>query len=133
MRYPSRLTGNVPSNDYQMSQTYPRIGRRDRGIEAPEILRRRDPQTEANDMYIVGVFVTVVGCMFVALGAAQVIADIVLSFQSRGAVAKKGFAADDLNAVAAIITAIGKLPSFAIMVVIGVILLAIGERLMAGL
>ncbi|HLI97137.1 MAG TPA: hypothetical protein VKT72_13795 [Candidatus Baltobacteraceae bacterium] len=84
-------------------------------------------------MYIVGVFVTVVGCMFVALGAAQVIADIVLSFQSRGAVAKKGFAADDLNAVAAIITAIGKLPSFAIMVVIGVILLAIGERLMAGL
>lgn len=84
-------------------------------------------------MSVVGVFVVVVGCMFVALGAAQVIADIVLSFRSRGAVAKKGFAADDLNAVAAIITAIGKLPSFAIMVVVGVILLAIGQRLIAGL
>ncbi len=31
-------------------------------------------------MYVVGVFVIVVGSTFVALGAAQVIADMVLSF-----------------------------------------------------
>lgn len=84
-------------------------------------------------MSFVGYLATAIGCLFIVLGAAQVIADIVLSFRSHGAVASKGFAADDVNALAALITAIGKLPPFALMVLIGVVLLAVGERLAAGL
>ena len=81
----------------------------------------------------VGYLATIIGCLFLILGAAQVIADMVLSFRSHGAVAGRGFAADDVNALAALITAIGKLPSFALMILIGVILLALGGRLAAGL
>lgn len=84
-------------------------------------------------MYAAGYLATIIGCIFLLLGAAQVIADIVLSFRSRDAVASKGFAADDVNALAALVGAIGKLPPFALMVLIGVVLLAVGERLAAGL
>jgi hypothetical protein len=84
-------------------------------------------------MIFVGNLATIIGCLFLVLGAAQVIADIVLSFRSHGAVASKGFAADDVNALAALVTAIGKLPPFALMILTGVILIAIGERLTAGL
>ena len=46
---------------------------------------------------------------------------------------KRGVVADDVTAIAALLTAIGKLPSFALMALIGLILIAAGQRLQAGL
>ncbi|GAC1407014.1 MAG: hypothetical protein NVSMB64_13340 [Candidatus Velthaea sp.] len=80
-----------------------------------------------------GIFIVGAGCVFVALGAVQVVADIILSFRSRSAAAARAFAAEEINALAALTTALARLPHFALMVLIGIVLVAVGQRLIAGL
>jgi len=74
---------------------------------------------------VVGIFALVVGCAFVLLGIVQVYVE---AFRDKSVT--KNFGADDADKVAALIAAIAKLPPFVLLVVTGIALIGVGQRLL---
>jgi hypothetical protein len=77
-----------------------------------------------------GIALIVLGCLFVLAGLFKFIAETVL--QLRAAADKKGVGPNDLGNPADVITAISKLPPFAISVVLGIALIILGAWLYQG-
>ncbi len=77
-----------------------------------------------------GIALIVLGCLFAAAGLAKFIVGTVND--ARAPETKKGFAATDPAKWADLVTAVGKLPPFAISTVLGVALIIVGSWLSQG-
>lgn len=83
-------------------------------------------------MQVVAGFLVSAGCAFVLVGIAKVIADIVLAFRGAPKIETRGLA-DEITAITGLVNAVAALPSFVLTSLIGVLLIAAGQRLAAGL
>jgi hypothetical protein len=79
---------------------------------------------------IAGGFLVLVGCLFVLAGLVKFCVDMYVESRPRGE--KKGFAADDPSKWADLITAVGKLPPFAMSAVLGIVLIVAGLWILEG-
>jgi hypothetical protein len=84
-------------------------------------------------MQIVGGFLVCVGCLFIVIGALTVFAQMLQAFRNPGQVKERGIASDDINAIATLLDAIGKLPSYIVTTLLGMLLIAAGQHMIAGL
>jgi Flp pilus assembly pilin Flp len=80
-----------------------------------------------------GTFLNISGALFILAALARVVAEIRLAFAQTTKAVNPSFAADDLKAAASLVEAVGKLPPYALTALIGVVLIACGSRLAAGL
>ena len=84
-------------------------------------------------MNILGGFLIIIGSLFVVAGFVQVIAEVVVSLRPVPVGKSEGMASKAIQATAEVITALGKLPHFALSVLLGLLLISFGQRAAAGL
>ncbi len=79
---------------------------------------------------ILGVFLIVIGCLFIVAGLARVVVDIIV--QARPAPPKHGFGTSDVKVWTDFLNAVGKLPPWFQSAILGVALIAAGEWIQSG-
>lgn len=84
-------------------------------------------------MQILGVFLIVCGALFIVSALVRIVAELQLAFRQPATERVKGFGVEEAKAFTDLAKALSGLPAYALSTLVGVLLIAAGERIIAGL